>query len=386
MMQKKHFIDAEKNKLINALTEAKRAGNLNLIDLSKDELEIEENLNQAIYDGKELRLNKEYELENDQLAKLEILRDNHLIGQKEYEDELLKIKLEAFQKEIDAYAKLGESVTKIWSNANRMLDAKDKQRLNQIQENNDKALEKVQKMYDQGVISKEDYDNRIAELNNKMDNESKQLEMESAKRHAELAIFEQSIATAVAIANGIKLALSTAKTHWAEAVAAAAIVVGEVVALMAAASEYQVAVPQSAKGKYPVRGQDDGQLYNASFAGPVQTGYYSQPTLGLFSEKGPEIVVDAPTVRNIQMNQPEIIDAIYAMRVPQHAAGMYPASIPTQQTVTSQAANDQQMAIWLEILNEIRKPKKNYITMTDLEQAQETKQTIESAVTRNRSI
>jgi len=381
-----YFIDAEKNKLINALTEAKRAGNLNLIDLSKDELEIEENLNQAIYDGKELRLNKEYELENDQLAKLEILRDNHLIGQKEYEDELLKIKLEAFQKEIDAYAKLGESVTKIWSNANRMLDAKDKQRLNQIQENNDKALEKVQKMYDQGVISKEDYDNRIAELNNKMDNESKQLEMESAKRHAELAIFEQSIATAVAIANGIKLALSTAKTHWAEAVAAAAIVVGEVVALMAAASEYQVAVPQSAKGKYPVRGQDDGQLYNASFSGPVQTGYYSQPTLGLFSEKGPEIVVDAPTVRNIQMNQPEIIDAIYAMRVPQHAAGMYPASIPTQQTVTSQAANDQQMAIWLEILNEIRKPKKNYITMTDLEQAQETKQTIESAVTRNRSI
>ena len=299
-------------------------------------------------------------------------------------------KMEMLQKQIDGYAKLGDSVTKIWSNANRMLDAKDKQRLNQIQENNDKSLEKVQDMYDQGVISKEDYDNRVAELNNKMENESKQLEMESAKRHAELALFEQSIATAVAIANGIVLAMKS--ESWYEAVIAAAAVVGEVVALMATASEYQVAVPQSAKGKYPVRGQDDGQLYNASYTGPVQTGYYPTPTLGLFSEKGPEIVVDAPTVRNIQMNQPEIIDAIYAMRVPQHAKGMYPANMSTG----SNNSGDQldllksMMTVFIakqdELIQATNKSKKAYITLTDLEKAQDTKQTIESAVTRNRSI
>ena len=43
-------------------------------------------------------------------------------------------------------------------------------------------------------------------------------------------------------------------------------------------------------------------------------------------------------------------------------------------------------ALLAEILNELRKPSKAYITLTDLEKAQDTKQTIESAVTRNRSI
>jgi len=81
---------------------------------------------------------------------------------------------------------------------------------------------------------------------------------------------------------------------------------------------------QFAKGKYPVIGANDGRTYQASLLGNVKTGYYSKPTLGLFSEREPEIVIDGPTTRNIKANFPEILGAINAARVNQYSGGMYP--------------------------------------------------------------
>jgi TP901 family phage tail tape measure protein len=81
---------------------------------------------------------------------------------------------------------------------------------------------------------------------------------------------------------------------------------------------------QFAKGKYPVKGASDGRIYQASLLGNVKTGYYSKPTLGLFSEREPEIVIDGPTTRNIKANFPEILGAIDGARVNQYAGGKYP--------------------------------------------------------------
>ncbi len=50
----------------------------------------------------------------------------------------------------------------------------------------------------------------------------------------------------------------------------------------------------------------------------------TQPTLGLFAEREPEIVIDGPTTRNIMANFPEILGAINAARVGQFAGGKYP--------------------------------------------------------------
>ena len=58
--------------------------------------------------------------------------------------------------------------------------------------------------------------------------------------------------------------------------------------------------------------------------GGIRTGYYSKPTLGLFAEREPEIVIDGPTTRNIKANFPQILSAIQAARVPQYAGGLYP--------------------------------------------------------------
>jgi len=85
--------------------------------------------------------------------------------------------------------------------------------------------------------------------------------------------------------------------------------------------------PQYFAGKYPVIGADDGQLYKAELSGG-STGLYSKPTytpgFGLYAEKGPEIVIDGPTTKNIALNYPEILSAINFARVPQYAEGTPP--------------------------------------------------------------
>lgn len=93
---------------------------------------------------------------------------------------------------------------------------------------------------------------------------------------------------------------------------------------------------QFEKGKYPVLGASDGRTYQANLLGNVKTGYYSQPTLGLFSEREPEIVIDGPTTRNIKANFPEILGAIQSARVNQYAGGLYPELGTGQQAFPAQ--------------------------------------------------
>jgi len=80
-------------------------------------------------------------------------------------------------------------------------------------------------------------------------------------------------------------------------------------------------VNQAASGIYPVVGKDDGRTYMASYQKSATTGIYGSPTL--IAER-PEMVIDYPTLRNMQMNAPGLIQSIMAMRVPQYASGKYP--------------------------------------------------------------
>lgn len=79
-------------------------------------------------------------------------------------------------------------------------------------------------------------------------------------------------------------------------------------------------IPKFAEGKYP----------DMEFAGTPETGMYgSRPQLGIFNEVPgqPEMVVDGITTRRIQLNYPEIMNAIRSVRdgrIPQYAEGKYP--------------------------------------------------------------
>jgi hypothetical protein len=80
-------------------------------------------------------------------------------------------------------------------------------------------------------------------------------------------------------------------------------------------------MPQRYAGKYPVLGADDRMTYWAEWAGNARTGIYGSPAL--IAERGPEMVIDYPTLRNMKMNAPGLIQAIMAMRVQQYGNGKY---------------------------------------------------------------
>ncbi len=95
---------------------------------------------------------------------------------------------------------------------------------------------------------------------------------------------------------------------------------------------------QFAEGRYPVVGKDDGKLYKANFTDRLTTGIYDRPTLGLFSEKQPELVVDGVTTRKLVMDYPNIyrnILDVSAGRVPRFETGRYPAPVDYTTTTTS---------------------------------------------------
>jgi len=88
-------------------------------------------------------------------------------------------------------------------------------------------------------------------------------------------------------------------------------------------------VAEFANGRYPVQGES-GNMYNANYASRPQTGIYNGPQLGIFNEVPgqPEMVIDGLTTKEISVNHPEIMDAIYNVRdgrIPQFANGIYPS-------------------------------------------------------------
>ena len=100
-----------------------------------------------------------------------------------------------------------------------------------------------------------------------------------------------------------------------------------------------------------MRGADDNQIYQAAVLPNLRTGIYNTPTLGLFSEKEPEMVIDGRTTRNIRANFPEILGAIQAARVPQYAAGKYP------DLAGSMVSNDEMIRLLksnLQMMQEVR--------------------------------
>lgn len=84
----------------------------------------------------------------------------------------------------------------------------------------------------------------------------------------------------------------------------------------------RVVTPQAASGRWDVIGADDGRTYmNVPYSGVARTGIVTRPTL--MGERGDELIVDNPTLRNIRMNEPWLISRITRYRVQQRAGGNY---------------------------------------------------------------
>jgi tubulin-specific chaperone A len=208
---------------------------------------------------------------------------------------------------------LAGAMSNAFSMINEIRANSEERSLIDFEKNIDSRKESLDTLLKYQRISQERYNKRIAELDEELDAKKRKIAHDQAVRAKATAIFQAIINTATAVIS----ALAT-PPPWLGIVLAA--LVGGMGALQIAtiASE---PVPQFAKGKYDVIGDQDGKKYSASVLDSPSTGLIDSPAI-LVGEK-PEIIIDPATTKNLVVNYPSVIRAIQAARVPQFASGDY---------------------------------------------------------------
>lgn len=205
----------------------------------------------------------------------------------------------------------------VWGTFDKIKTAQEKKELKRYEQKTKREKTALDKQLDAGKISQEQYNARVSQLDADLDAKKEAIEKKQAKRKQAMSIIDSIINTAV----GVTAALTTRPTWLGIALAATVGSLGAIETALIASQQY-------AKGKYPVIGADDGMTYQADYAGDnLQTGIYQNPTLGLFSEKEPEMVVDGATTRRLVFDYPQIYQSIMDVahgRTPQYDSGKYP--------------------------------------------------------------
>ena len=158
------------------------------------------------------------------------------------------------------------------------------------------------------------YNAKSSQLDADLKKKQEDLEQKQAKRKKALSIFEALVNTAVATTSALKAGPIIGP------------ILAGVVAALGAVQVATIAAQQYAKGRYPVQGRDDKRTYDARYVGKPKTGVYSEPALGLFSEKKPEMVVDGNTTEKLMLNYPELYNSILNIArggTPQYSDGRY---------------------------------------------------------------
>ena len=277
----------------------------------------------------------------DQYANEMAALEKHLAEMGATEEEAEKAKLLLKLKYAQQYT---EQVSQIANAAKDFTQALQSAETANLDAEYEKRLSTLTQSYNAGILSQEDYNNQKTQL----DYEQKVDALEIEKKYADANFAMQAASITVAMAQGIMSAWASSMMLGpiAGPIAAGiltALLVGTGIAQIAQAnaerekikamtiespassssgSVTRVALPQAKDGRYNVIGADDGKAYNnVEYVGPAKTGIIHTPTL--VGEAGSELIVDHPTLSNIRMNAPWILEEIQRARTPQRAKGNY---------------------------------------------------------------
>lgn len=260
---------------------------------SRDELEARKRL---------LDAQMELELENTQLTELE--KDKIITEaqkrrkqlEEDYFEDYVELALRSIGVVVDTYSALTNS------RIQKELDVE--------RQANDTKKQDLRKSLDSKLITEETYRTQLAALEDEYRQKEREYKTNQFKLQRAADAVQATINTYLAITKG-----------FAQFGPKGAILAG-VVGAAQVASILATPIPAYSRGKYPVT-TTEGKRYNATYSGPVKTGMYSKPTVGLFAEDGKELIISSPHVKHLEMNYPEIIDAILYSRMPAFARGKY---------------------------------------------------------------
>jgi hypothetical protein len=284
-----------------------------------------------------------------QKMKLEAMREANLITVREYNQKLTDIeenqREESFriaqrklQDQYNLYTSMAVDLT------NAMIHSWDDRK--RAESDYNEAVAELRGEYKEGRMSVEQYEEQLAELNRERKKEEIELEK---KRGKEALIVLLDYLQKYLVAKIAQMTIGSLASPESIATAGIAGVAKAAVLTALAQAAFGIVktkLSQNFEGRYPVVGAQDNRTYYATDSGMATTGIYRTPTL--VAERGTEMIVDNPTLRNISINRPDILRDIQSLRVPQYASGRFPGD--SASAASSSSTGETESVQWLKTI------------------------------------
>nr|DAM99329.1 MAG TPA: tail tape measure protein [Caudoviricetes sp.] len=199
-----------------------------------------------------------------------------------------KNKAENLATALNAIGGLSQEGFQLASKAIELTNAKENKAFNEYKKNNEKKKKDLKSRYDAGLVSQEQYNARVEEMEAEEEAKREEMEIKQAKRTKALNLVQSIINTALSVTKTL------AQWGWPAGAAPAAIVA----AFGAAQTALIAAQPVGAEegGFVNTRRAQDGKAFKARLS-PDKRGFVSSPTV-LVGENGGEYVIPADGLSN----------------------------------------------------------------------------------------
>lgn len=199
-----------------------------------------------------------------------------------------RLKAEDLANALTGMGGIAQEGFKLASKAIELTNAKENKAFNEYKKNNEKKKKELKSRYDAGLVSQEQYNARVEEMEAEEEARREEMEIRQAKRTKTMNLIQSIINTALAVTKTL------AGYKWPENLVPAAIVG----ALGAAQTAMIAAQPVGAEegGFVNTRRAQDGKAFKARLS-PDKRGFVSSPTV-LVGENGGEYVIPADGLSN----------------------------------------------------------------------------------------
>ena len=199
-----------------------------------------------------------------------------------------RLKAEDLASALTGMGGLAQEGFQLASKAIELTNAKENKAFNEYKKNNEKKKKDLKSRYDAGLVSQEQYNARVEEMEAEEEAKREEMEIKQAKRTKALNLVQSIINTALSVTKTL------AQWGWPAGAAPAAIVA----AFGAAQTALIAAQPVGAEegGFVNTRRAQDGKAFKARLS-PDKRGFVSSPTV-LVGENGGEYVIPADGLSN----------------------------------------------------------------------------------------
>lgn len=199
-----------------------------------------------------------------------------------------KDKAESLSLALNAVGGFAQEGFQLASKAIELTNAKEEKAFKEYQKDNEKKKKSLKSRYDAGLLSQEQYNAKVEEMETEEEARREEMELRQAKRTKTMNLIQSIINTALSVTKTL------AQWGWPAGAAPAAIVA----AFGAAQTALIAAQPVGAEegGFVGVRRAQDGKAFKARLS-PDRRGFVSSPTI-LVGENGGEYVIPAEGLSN----------------------------------------------------------------------------------------